>query len=301
MSPAADAPKAGAEALYEQAQQLRATGKSKHTREIIDLCRHAIGIDPNHAKSWALLAVCQTLLGFDSGPGEDGTEAADKAQALDPNLAEAHAVKGRLLVGSGRAAEAKAEIDKALQLNPESYDVCAAAARYYIATKKYGDAIKMLTKAENLMLSDVWALGMALQCHEARGDNVGARKAAQHAIERINKILAADPDHGDALAFGVTTLLRLGQSAKAKEWAEKALKQNPDNRNLQYNMACAMVQLGNFDRAVELLEPVSVACNRQGIEWFKVDTDLDPIRKSPRFKAMLEKAEARLGASPPPP
>ncbi|HUR39653.1 MAG TPA: hypothetical protein VM240_00635 [Verrucomicrobiae bacterium] len=293
--PAIHTPKPEASAFFHQAQQLRATGRSKHTREIADLCKRAIAIDPDYAQAWALLAVAQTLLGFDSLPGEDGLEAADKALTLDPGCAEAHAVKGRLLVGEGRAAEAKAEIESALALNPESYDVNAAAARYFIASKKYGDAIKHLSKAETLMESDVWASGMALQCHEARGDNAGARIAAQNSMQRINKILATDAEHGDALCFGVTTLLRLGQGTKAQEWAGRAMKLNPDNRNLAYNMACAMVQLARFDRAIELLEPVAEHAGRQGIEWFKVDTDLDPLRKSPRFKAMLEKAEARLG------
>jgi adenylate cyclase len=290
------APSAEASAVFVRAQQLRATGKSVHTREIIELCQRAIKIDPTFARAWALLAVSQTLLGFDAGPGEDGEEASNKALALDPNLAEAHAVKGRVLIGAGKAAEAKAEVEQALQLDPESYDVNVVAARYFIATKKYGDAIKHLTKCENLMQTDVWSLGMALQCHEARGDNVGARMAAQHGMERINKILAADPEHTDALQRGVTTLLRLGQSAKAKEWAEKVLRLNPDSRSLRYNIACAMVQLGNFDRAIELLEPVAASCNSWGLQWFRVDTDLDPIRKGARFKHMMEAAEARLAA-----
>ncbi|MGH8443426.1 MAG: tetratricopeptide repeat protein [Nevskiaceae bacterium] len=297
MSDANPAPSAEASALFIRAQQLRATGRLQYTREIIDLCRRAVKIDPGFARAWALLAVCQTLLGFDAGPGEDGGEAADKALALDPELGEAHAVKGRVLIGRGNAAEAKPEIERALQLDPGSYDVNAAAARYFISTKKYGDAIKHLTKAESLMEMDAWAVGMALQCHEARGDNAGARMAAQHSMERINKILAKDPEHVDAIGFGVTTLLRLGQGAKAQDWIEKALKLSPDSRNLRYNMACAMVQLARFDRALELLEPVAAATSRWGIEWIKIDTDLDPIRKGARFKTMLEQAEARLAAA----
>jgi adenylate cyclase len=288
---------AEAERLYQQARQLRATGKSIHNREIVQLCRNAVELDPGFARAWALMAVCQTLLGFDAAAGEDGTQATENALTLDPNLGEAHAVKGRLLVGAGRAAEAKPEIERALQLDPEAYDVNAAAARYFIATKNYGDAIRHLAKCEAVNPQDVWAGGMALQCHEARGDNLGARKAAEQAMQRIDKVLATDPEHGDALGFGVTAFIRLGRPQKALDWAERALQLNPDSRNLRYNMACAMVQMGRFDRAIELLEPVAEAAGRQGIEWFKVDTDLDPIRKSPRFKALLERAEARLAAS----
>jgi adenylate cyclase len=280
--------------LYLQARSLRGTGKSLHHREIIQLCRRAVELDPGYARAWALLAVCQTLLGFDAAPGEDGNEAADKALKLDPNLAEAHAVKGRVLVGAGRAAEAKGEIERAVQLDQDSYDVNAAAARYYISTKRYGEAIQHLARCEAAQEMDVWAAGMALQCYEARNDNAGVRKAAEHAMQRIEKILTADPGHADALGFGVTALIRLGKAGKALEWAERALQANPDNKNLRYNMSCAMVQLGKFDRAIELLEPVAEVSGRQGIEWFKVDTDLDPIRRSPRFKALMEKAEARL-------
>jgi adenylate cyclase len=280
--------------LYLQARALRATGKSLHHREIADLCRRAVEQDPGYARAWALLAVCQTLLGFDAAPGEDGAMAADNALTLDPNLAEAHAVKGRVLVGAGRAAEAKAEIERALQLDPNSYDVNAAAARYYISTKRYGEAIQHLARCEAAQDTDVWAAGMALQCYEARNDSAGVRKAAEHAMQRIEKLLATDPAHADALGFGVTALIRLGKAGRAQEWAERALQANPDNRNLRYNMACAMVQIGKFDRAIELLEPVADASGRQGIEWLKVDTDLDPIRRSPRFKALLERAEARL-------
>ena len=48
---------------------------------------------------------------------------------------------------------------------------------------------------------------------------------------------------------------------------------------------------------MELLEPVAATCTRWGIEWIKVDTDLDPIRKGAKFKHMMEAAEARLAGS----
>src|SRR5258706_9515461 len=155
-----------ADELYQKAREFRATGKSLHHREIIKLCRQVVELDPRHARAWALLAVCQTLLGFDAAPDEDGVQATEKALSLDPNLAEAHAVKGRVLVGAGRAAEAKGEIERALQLDPNSYDVNAAAARYFISTKRYGDAIQHLARCETAQEWDVWAAGMALQCYE---------------------------------------------------------------------------------------------------------------------------------------
>ena len=55
-------------------------------------------------------------------------EAAERAVALDPNDAEAHAVLGHLLGFRGEFDRAKAEFDLALRLNPGS----AAILTYYL-------------------------------------------------------------------------------------------------------------------------------------------------------------------------
>jgi hypothetical protein len=49
-----------------------------------------------------------------------------------------------------------------------------------------------------------------------------------------------------------------------------------------------------YARAWGLLEFVVKEANRQGLEWFKLDTDLDGIRKDPRFTKMMADAETRL-------
>ncbi len=60
------------------------------------------------------------------------------------------------------------------------------------------------------------------------------------------------------LASGSLPSPTLGERERAKEWAERALLLDPNNRNLRYNMACAMVTLREMDTAIELLESVVV-------------------------------------------
>ncbi len=55
--------------------------------------------------------------------GDGGQAALDRALALDPDLAEARAIKARMLSDAGRHEEAAAEIAVALRLDPESYEV----------------------------------------------------------------------------------------------------------------------------------------------------------------------------------
>jgi adenylate cyclase len=64
-----------------------------------------------------------------------------------------------------------------------------------------------------------------------------------------------------------------------------------------YNLACSMIKLGEVGEALNLLDPVFKAAQTQSLNWWKIDSDLDPIRNDARFKAMLERAEARLATS----
>ncbi len=94
-------------------------------------------------------------------------------------------------------------------------------------------------------------------------------------------------------------LATLGEVDRAKEWASRAMLLDPENYNLMYNLACSMIRLGEVDEALKLLDPVFKAAQTQSLNWWKVDSDLDPIRDDPRFKTMLEQAERRLEQSSP--
>jgi adenylate cyclase len=102
---------------------------ARRTEVIIRLCSRAVEIDPRYSRAWALMAIGQMNLRFVNGAkGDDGLLTAERALALDANLAEAHAVKARILSQHGRHDEADAEIDIALRLDPESYEVNRACA-----------------------------------------------------------------------------------------------------------------------------------------------------------------------------
>src|SRR5579863_6088600 len=96
--------------LYLMARQSYVTGHEADARRadaIIRLCSRATQIDPRYSRAWALMAIGQMILRFVHGrKGDDGLVPADRALALDPNLAEAHAVKARILAQHGRHDEA---------------------------------------------------------------------------------------------------------------------------------------------------------------------------------------------------
>jgi adenylate cyclase len=283
---------------YLMARQFNALGNSRHRDITVRLCQRAVEIDPGYARAWALLAICMVNRRMtNTTGGETGWSEAERALQLQPDLAEAHAAKGRILGDAGRYAEALVEHAMALRLDPEGYEVNCAAARCYVAMRRYTEAMECLERASVAIPTDFWALGMAIQCYKALGDHDGMQSAARRCMERVEKVVTAEPDHGLAISWGVSCLAALGDVERAKEWAARAVLLEPENINLRYNLGCSMVDLGEIDTAMELLEPVYAAAQRQNLTWFGSDNSLDPVRDDPRLVAMVARAEARLAAT----
>jgi len=288
--------------LYLMARQYYITGNFGNVRRseaIIRLCRRAIEIDPNYARPWAMMAIAQINLRFFFGKGEDdGLIAAERAIELDANLAEAHAAKSQVLRQNARLDDAIRENEIALRLDPDSYEVNLAAGQLNYVLRRFDKAIFHYEKAATIVETDFRSAGMLVSCNTAIGDKEGARRAARRALERCEKIVAAEPDNGSAMGFAVGALAALGEAERAKEWAERAMLLDPDNMNLRYNFACSLIiDLHDFDAALDMLGPRFETMSIEVLNWVKTDPDLDPIRDHPRFKAMLAGVETRLAQS----
>jgi adenylate cyclase len=288
--------------LYLMARQYWVSGNIGDIRReeaIISLCRRATEIDPGYALAWSLIALAQTQLRFVHGrPGDDGLSAAEQALVLDPDLAEAHAVKARHLAEQGRQDDAFAEIQIALGLDPQSHEVNQCAGELSIRQRRLEDAIRYFERAVALMEPDFRSPGMLITCYAAVGDTDSARRSAQITLERAKKALTQDQSNGSAMGFVVSALSALGEAERAKEWIGRALLIDPDNLNMRYNFACNVsAHLRDSDAALDLLEPLFARMAKFYLDYAKADPDLDPIREQPRFKAMLAAAEARLAAS----
>lgn len=261
------------------------------------LYRKAVELDPNYAIAWALLSITQSFASFfQSDIEEDPLPAAERALELDPNLSEAHVAKSRILTQESRYEEALVEAELAIRLDPNSYDANAQIAQVLNALRRYAEEAPYYERADELNEMDFSCIGMALCCYEALGDPTAIQSAARRSLDRLEKVVADEPDNGSAISFGVNALSALGDIERAKEWTERALLFDPDNKNMQYNIACSFSKAGDADTALDILEPLFENLSSDAFAWAKTDSDLDPIRNHPRYKAMMAKAEARLAS-----
>ena len=290
--------------LYLMARQYWISGNYGDRRRmdtVVRICRRAIEVDPDYALAWALMALAQADWHFrDSLSQEDGMDAAERALALNPDLAEAHCVKAVCLRERGAEADAQVEIATALRLDPESWVVNKEAGRLLLKQGQAAEAIPYLAKATELMDDDYQAAGLLLVCRNAVGDLEGAREAAALAMERAERALALDQNNGVAIGYLAYGLAYLGEAERASHWAARALLIDPDNLTLRYNLACSMVvNLHNPEAALDMLGPYFAKVGRAMVEYASTDPDLGAIRDDPRFKQMLRDARLRFSGSPP--
>jgi adenylate cyclase len=283
--------------LYLMARQFWLLDSERNNELCVRICKRVVELDPNYAQAWATLALAQWNV-FNRGDSEDDGEiAAARALQIDPQLPDAHVATGAVHRSRGRFEDGLAACERALELEPDSYIAHRIAGLCCIGLRRYQDAVVHFEAAAASLESDFTAASFVVQCYEALGDMAKAREAAMRAISRIEKVVAAQPDHGRAIGFGVGMLASLGERDRAKEWVVRGRLVDPTNVSLLYNFACAMVLLRDTETALELLQSVTDNMNAGMLKWIEADSDLDLIRDDPRFSTMLELARQRLGAA----
>ena len=285
--------------LYLMARQIYVTNQEDEhaSKAIVRTCARATEVDPKYAQAWALMAMGYRNLREMELVSDDGMAAAEKALALDPNLAEAHAVKGYIMQMRGDMDGAVTEAGIALKLDPESYEANRTAARINYVQHRFEDAVRLYEKAVSLMDSDVNSVMMLISSYKAIGDAAGMHRAAELAHKRAEALLARDQNNSGIVAYSAYALTALGEGEKAKARMNRALLIDPDNWNMRYNFACALcAYLKDREAALEMMKSLTESATRPLLEYVKADPDFEPLHNEPRYQAMIAAAEARLGA-----
>jgi len=277
-------------------------GDIKRDQRVVRLTRRAVEIDPNYAQAWALMAVAQvSLRNYFGISDEDGEASADRALAIDPTIAEAYAVKSNILSEQGDFNAAREQIEKAVQLDPASWEVNREAARLATAQRKFAIAAQHYERAVAVIESDFHSWAMLVMCYQALGDREAVLRGAEMMHVQAEKVLAEDPSNGAALGICAGGHAVAGNRERAMETIERALLIDPDNLRMRYNFACVLsAYLHERDAALELLEPVLAQASLAPVKAAAVDPDLDYLRGDPRFEVALAAAQERLGIDPPP-
>ena len=96
---------------------------------------------------------------------------------------------------------------------------------------------------------------------------------------------------------GMALMPKTTHRPTVKSLIKRAILLDPDNLNMRYNLACALVvDLHDIRAALNLFGPLFEKINAELMNRAKTDPDLDSMRDDSRFKDMIAAAEARLAA-----
>lgn len=290
--------------LYLLARQYWLTGNIGDLRReerVMRICSRAVEIDPYYARAWALLGMAQSNLRYAFRCNvDDGFAAANTALTVDPAIAEAHLPMVRRLEDRQQYAEADDQMERALELDRESWEVNKEAARVMMRQRRFAEAATLLEKAVALMPSDVHAWARLVTLYHALEDVPAKKVAAETTIAEAEKVLAIDPSNGAVMSFGAGAYAALGQVDRAREWTERGALVDPDNLSMRYNFACALAAFGgDKEGALRQLDRSLRTAGAFHIAMAEADPDLDSLREEAQFKAIMTRARQRLGIKEP--
>jgi adenylate cyclase len=160
--------------------------------------------------------------------------------------------------------------------------------------RRFDDAIRHFEWAAALAPGDYNAAAMVIQCYQGKDDEQAALDACRRALVRIERLVAAEPDHSGAIGHGAGVLALLGDHERARDWASRASLLEPDNIKLQSNLVCAWAVSGDAAAALEGLERIAPKMSPELLVWMENDNDLDSLRSLPRFAQIILAARARF-------
>jgi serine/threonine protein kinase/Flp pilus assembly protein TadD len=251
----------------------------------------AIDIDPEYARAHAGVADCYSLLYTYFDAREFNLRQADiasnKALDLEPELAEAHVARGLAVSLSKHFEEAEREFDTAMRLDPKLFEAAYWFARSRLSQGMYEEAVKLLERAAALRPEDYQTAGFLGQALTALGKHEEAAASYRRQVKLIDVHLELNPDDPRACILGAVANAIIHDKERAVQFAKQAMQVDPDDPMLLYNVACTYAQLSMPEESLNALER-SVEKGWGDKNWIEHDSDLDSIRDTPRYKAIVQ-------------
>ena len=234
-----------------------------------EAAERARALEPELAEAWLRLAYITYAVDLDIAKARGQYE---RALALDPGSAEVQGLYSNFAVGIGQTEKAIEAGSKAVQLDPIAPRPHVALSTAYYGARRYDEAIAVARRAERLDPNYSTVHGSIGYALLETGDLEGAR--AEFEKEPIEwqrltglAIVAAKLGHAEQARAGLATALERLGEAAAYQYAE------------------INAQLGDRDEAFRWLG-VAQRIKDPGLSIVVIDPLMDPLREDPRYKKL---------------
>ena len=204
----------------------------------------ALAADPRMGDAEVLLGLISTVRSKFS----EAEKHFSRAVALQPENYRAHGYLGATYIEEKRLSEAASAFRKVLELNPENVSAHYNLGVIALAQQAPSEALDYFKSVVRGNPSDVPALVGAMESQLLLRKIAEARLSAQE----LDKLLA---DRDPRLFQAASLLAQHGESAAAIPLMERARRAYPDSYDVNYNLALALLETDQLDRAADILHP----------------------------------------------
>jgi tetratricopeptide (TPR) repeat protein len=294
----------------------------EYMRRAIESFREAIGLDPAYARAFAGLADAYTSLGLtlESGAIDPrpmraaASAAAERALALAPGLAEAHAARAwPMLAFDWRAVEADAELRQALALSSGYAHAHHWRSHCLISLGRVEESL-----AESRRAIELEPLDLVMSIH--LGWHYYFAHELDRAIDQLSSALEMDPHSTSALHYLGLAYEAAGRYDDALATLERAARLAPESPALEAEVAHALARCQRRADARATLDRLLARAAKEYISAFyvarvfealgdlhsaflwldraveercdllsswRLEPRLDPLRADPRFERLV--------------
>jgi DNA-binding winged helix-turn-helix (wHTH) protein/TolB-like protein len=234
-----------------------------------DMALRAIAIDPEFGPAYAVLAFVKHRYDWDWTGAEEDFK---RAIALAPNYDMAHYWYALFLMTAGRFDEAKAEMERAVEINPLSIIIVTNGGLPYLFAREYDQAIAHFQRALELDRNYYLAHLRLYETYELMGDDKRAIEAMYAGLVAAGRTEFAEE------------LMRLYRTVGYKAAVKSFLARYP--WHLAYANACSYARIGERDLALRSLRQ-AVERRESRLVYVMQAPDFDRLRADPEYQRLI--------------
>ncbi len=288
-------------------------------KKAIEQFKAAIDRDPKYALAYAGLADCYALLPQYAGtPTSEAMPQAktyaERAIALDDQLAEPHASLGLAAQNLWQWAESEREYKRAIELNPNYATIYHWYAGLLKELGRFDEAAVLMKRAKELdPLSGIIGVNIS-EMYQIQNDH-------QASVENSLKLIELDPNFPLAYDYLGLSYLKLEHNAEGITNIEKAVELSNRGTNILSDLGYGYAVTGKRSEAMAILKELEISYERKesnglnlaevyvglgdkdrAFEWLEKDiqnkenvsdiryyTVFESLRDDPRFKNILKR------------
>ncbi len=243
-----------------------------------EAAERALALDDSLAQAHTCMALALVWYDWDFAKGEKEFQ---RAIALNANDAYSHEMYGDFLAAMGRFDEALLEKRHAEQLDPLSITASWDVGRTLFYAGRYEDAIEQAKHTLDLDPSFPYVYYLQAQIAFRRNNLPQALTLMQKSMQL-----------GGHTQLLVTMWGMMNARAGNRDEALRAIAElrarSAGTYTLPLFLARIYTALGNYDEAMKNLEQMYNDRSESAV-WLNVDISLEPLRKDPRFIALIRK------------